>query len=99
MIIGDVPAVPCITEVSRKEWKRANKAASDFLETAEHRPIGLPNDGETFNDPTLEAFRERLLHLREVSYNFPDYVLKNVEDEIADESATSIPAEKDKVTK
>jgi hypothetical protein len=30
----------------------------DFVEAAEHRDIRLPHDGDTFNDLTLEDFRE-----------------------------------------
>lgn len=33
--------------------------------------IALPTRGETFNDPTLEAFTERLLALRPLGYRFP----------------------------
>lgn len=47
-------------------------------------PIGLPHDGETFNDPTLEAFLERLIMLRDAGYLVPSYVFDDVRAEIAE---------------
>ena len=47
-------------------------------------PIGKPYDGKSFNDPTLEDFKARLLSLREVGYIFPDRVLDLVDEEITD---------------
>lgn len=45
--------------------------------------IGLPCDGQTFNDPTLADFRARLMALREAGYRFPDHVLADVDEELA----------------
>jgi hypothetical protein len=67
-----------------KKWQASHDAAMKYLETAEYRNIDLPHAGDTFNDPTLEAFKERLLYLRGLGYNFPDYVLEAVDAEIAD---------------
>lgn len=50
--------------------------------------IGLPYDGMQFNDSTLAAFRERLLHLREVGYQFPDYVIEMVDEEMKEGHCT-----------
>lgn len=47
-------------------------------------PIGLPHDGETFNDATLQDLRERLVELRAVGYKFPDYVLVDIDTEMAE---------------
>lgn len=66
-----------------KFW-RQYQALRGWLETAPRQPIGLPCDGETFNDPTLEAFRDRLLSLRAMGYSFPDYVIEAVDEEIAE---------------
>lgn len=59
------------------------KAQSDWLEAAERVPIGLPHDGETFREPTIAAFRDRLISLRALGYRFPDYVLDGVDEEVA----------------
>lgn len=47
------------------------------------RPIGLPHDGQTFRDPTLEAFRIRVADLRHEGYRVPPYVLERIDEEIA----------------
>lgn len=58
-------------------------AQQAWLDECVHKPIGLPHDGESFNDPDLESFKARLLYLRGVGYSFPDYVLEAVDEEIA----------------
>src|SRR5688572_23194430 len=35
------------------------------------KPIGLPHDGETFNEDSLEKFRDRLLYLIAAGYHVP----------------------------
>lgn len=78
-------------EAKLAEWTAAYKAQMEFLKTAERRDIELPYAGETFNDPTLEAFRDRLLALRAVGYDVPDYVLERVEEEMAEQAALEPP--------
>ena len=83
-IVGDIP--PLEPDIMSDEWMPKYQDQMGFLDGAERKNIGLPYDGESFNDPTLEEFLERLLHLREVGYNFPDYVLGRIMDEIVMES-------------
>jgi|GEM_PF-1358293 len=67
------------------KWKKFfedHQAQMDFLETAEREPIGLPYDGESYCDKSLGEFLQRLLHLRETGYIFPDYVLEAVREEM-----------------
>jgi hypothetical protein len=73
-----------LTERKIKDYMEAQQRQSKFLRTCKHKKIGLPHDGETFNDPDYESFLERLLHLREVGYKFPDYVIKTVKEDIED---------------
>lgn len=82
--VGEVPTLPLFPQVAdASEWIAAKKAQTSWLSKAETAPIGLPHDGETFKDPTLEAFLSRLLALRSVGYSFPDGVLYTVRQEIA----------------
>ncbi len=67
-----------------KKWMKKYKAQMVYLETAEMRAIGLPYDGQTFNDADIRTFKERLLYLRGVGYKFPDYVLETIDQEILD---------------
>jgi len=41
-------------------------------------PIGLPHDGETFNDPTLWAFLDRVLMLRDAGYHVSAQVVARI---------------------
>jgi len=81
-IVGDVPEEPSILDVSADEFMKAHKKQVEFLDTAKREKIGLPYDGKTFSDPDYESFLKRLLHLREVGYNFPDWVIEEVEEDI-----------------
>lgn len=85
-VVGDIPEVPALGSCTPEEWLVFHRAQMDYLETAKRAPIGLEHDGEDFNDPDLQSFLERLKYLRGVGYNFPDYVLANVEQEIAEEA-------------
>lgn len=67
-IVGDVPEV----HPSQGKLKQPIKKQNDFLKAAQRLPIGLPHDGETFNDPDLESFNGRLTYLRDLGYVFPD---------------------------
>ena len=66
------------------KWMQQHKDLMEWMETAQHEPIGLAHDGETFNDPDLQSFKDRLLSLRAEGYSFPDGVLEVVDDEIAE---------------
>jgi hypothetical protein len=57
---------------------------SGMLSKADRVPIGLPYDGDTFLDRTPTDFLNRLKVLKNVGYQFPDYVLDAVIDEIED---------------
>lgn len=83
-IVGDIPKAPLslIMEGKNEEFLEAHRKQMAFLETAKRESIGLPYDGETFNDPDYASFFTRLIELREVGYNFPDYVLEQVRDDI-----------------
>lgn len=67
-----------------EEWMTKHQARQDAFDAAPMHPIGGPFDGKTFTDATIEEFRERLLSLRAAGYQFGDYVLEEVDEEIAD---------------
>jgi hypothetical protein len=46
--------------------------------------IGLPHDGESFNDPTISEFIERVEYLVGLGYNAPDDLIERLEEEEAD---------------
>ncbi len=85
--MGDIPRVGELggENFDAEKFVAAHKAQMDFLENAERMPIGLPCDGETFNDPTLEEFRDRLAGLKAMGYNVPGWVFETIDDEIKEQ--------------
>ncbi|MCR4330436.1 MAG: hypothetical protein NUV49_00965 [Patescibacteria group bacterium] len=71
-IKGDVPKLIRWKKENKDAWFAAHEAQSEFLKTAKHEPIGLPEEGETFNDSDLASFKERLRYLKELGYIFPE---------------------------
>lgn len=87
-IIGELPPVDMnlilgdnITEENKKLWLAQNKVRDAYFKTCKREKIGLPSDGESFTLDTLDEFKDKLLELREEGYNFPDYVLTEIEEE------------------
>lgn len=86
--LGDIPPIidvphPEDGQEAADRWYASYKAQAAFLSTAKREPIGLPFAGQSFNLPTLDDFLEKLIELRGLGYNFPDYVLESVREEIA----------------
>lgn len=69
-------------EITPKEYTKLHNEQMEVLSTLPFEDITLPHAGETFNDPTLGAFKARLVHLRSLGYHFPDYVLDTIDKEI-----------------
>jgi hypothetical protein len=93
--IGDIPKLPdwpkpgtTPPENWAQEMTDAMKKQHDFLENCEREDITLPYAGECFNDPTLEAFRDRLIELRRVGYYFPFEIIDELEEEIKKEQSS-----------
>lgn len=88
-VVGDIPTEPSwdLIQTDPQAWSDQHSAVMKFLETATREPITLPEAGACFTDPTLATFKERLLWLRQLGYVFPDYVLEDVDEEIAAEHA------------
>ena len=66
----------------------AHNRQSAFVQSAGRERIDLPHAGKTFNDPDLASFLARLETLREIGYVFPDHVLDQVREEMAEEPAS-----------
>jgi len=83
---GDIPEEPdwalCQTLEGATKFTEQHKKVMVFLETAERKEIDLPHCGDTFECRTLKEFRDRLLELRQIGYNFPDVVLEDIEAEM-----------------
>lgn len=89
-VVGKVPPEPDIRKVPVEVWLAAHEDQMAFLDTAKRKPIGLPHDGESFNDPTLEAFEERLRGLKEMGYYVPKHVFRAIAEEIKERDAHDV---------
>jgi len=63
-------------------WKRL-KTVSSMLDQATSHPIGLQNDGESFSFDTPGECADKLVHLRELGYNVPEYAIDSLREEQA----------------
>lgn len=59
-----------------------HRAQLDELKDIPKMKIGLPHDGESFNDPDLTSFLERVRYLREVGYNIPPWLESDILEEM-----------------
>ena len=79
----NAPEIPdSLLESDPKKWLKLHKKQMKFLEIAEREDINLPHAGETFNDPDLKSFQERLLELKNIGYYVPDYATERIKEEI-----------------
>lgn len=83
-IVGDVPKVPILLTIPTDKWVELHRKQMDFLETAKRKNIGLPYDGETFEDKDLQSFLNTVEHLKETGYHVPDFVMETIKEEIKD---------------
>ena len=71
-----------VLEIESSGWLERPHRVMEMVEQATHEKIGLPYDGESFNDPDLESFLSRLLLLQKTGYKFPDYVIDRARSEL-----------------
>lgn len=58
-----------------KPW---NGSCDDALLELRFKPIGLPMDGQMFNDPTPSACADRLRELRQMGYHVPQFAIDHL---------------------
>lgn len=69
--LGEIPKLLPWNDTDTEVWCARYKEQLDWLGTCERRPIGLPHDGQTFNDPDLPSFLARVQCLRALGYHCP----------------------------
>lgn len=69
---------PLPQDADHPAWKvyfTRHRALLDALDSCERVPIGLPHDGDTFNDDTPGECATRLVGLRGMGYIVPQYAI------------------------
>lgn len=74
------PKVEYSTATSAAWWKRHEQQAI-WIAQALRKPVGLPFDGETFNDPDAQSAADRLQWLKELGYNVPQRAIDALRNE------------------
>jgi hypothetical protein len=82
--IENITKLPPIDIGNFDAWHIAKEKQNSELENYPLVEIGLPYDGESFYDPTLEDMRERLIELKNLGYAVPDFVFNEIEDELTE---------------
>ena len=72
-------------EENFKAWYARHQEVSSMLDKADRYPIGLPHDGESFNDPTERACADRLMALKAIGYQVPQYAIDALLEEARNE--------------
>lgn len=78
------PIPPMVPLENIEEWVNRCIKVQELINNAELVDIGLPMDGETFNDPTPEACAIRLEELREMGYIVPQYAIDALRSEASE---------------
>ena len=64
------------------EWYARHQQVMDLVGRSERRPIGLPHDGESFNDPSPADCADRLERLRALGYKVPQRAIDALRGEV-----------------
>lgn len=66
---------PLPHDATPKEWLERHDKVSKIYRRSKRVPIGLPFDDQSFNDDTAKECAERLIKLKEIGYNVPQYAI------------------------
>jgi hypothetical protein len=88
----DLPNVVRQPEIDREwsdsaAWSAAYRLWELNYDAAPWIELTAPSAGMSFNEPSLEAFRDRMQALRAEGLRFPDEVFEAIDDEIAERDA------------
>lgn len=79
------PPVPFDLE-NLDPWFERHKKVMKMVHRAKRYPIGLPYDGESYNEPTAGDAAKRLIALKETGYNVPQEAIDALIEESEEEA-------------
>jgi len=80
---GTLPPPIMLAPENIKEWMARHEKVMEWVSKAERKQIGLPHDGESFNDPTAGEAADRLQTLKDLGYMVPQYAIDDLREEQA----------------
>jgi hypothetical protein len=84
---GDLPPYVPFSQENIDAWIARQMRVMEWVDTAERREIGLPHDGQSFNEQSAGDAANRLIMLRAVGYNVPQYAIDDLLEEAQEEVA------------
>lgn len=84
-VMGPIPKVSPYDTVPPEQWIEESRYQYKWVHEAPRVPIGLPEDGKTFQDDTLEQLLDRLQMLRKWGYHIPENVFTCLQEDIINE--------------
>jgi len=75
------PLPPYVDINDFEKWWERYEIVQEMVEKADLIDIGLPYDGESFNEQSIDDVLKLIKELRAVGYRIPDYVFKELEGE------------------
>jgi hypothetical protein len=79
VLSGKLP--PPVDKSDITAWLARHRAVTVLVKDCERVDIGLPYDGEVFNDDTAQEAADRLEMLKSTGYNVPQYAIDALRDE------------------
>jgi len=77
------PLPPLVdSEKDLKGWCERQVKVMQMCDNCDFVDIELPHVGESFYDPDLQSFLDRLLMLKGLGYRFPDSIIEEVREEL-----------------
>ncbi len=77
------PLPPLIEGIAEnfEAWYARHQTIMGMVEKADRKPIGLACDGENFGFDTAGECAAKLVELKAMGYNVPDYAIRSLEEE------------------
>ena len=80
------PLPPPVSMEDAEGWVNRDNIVTKMLDKADLVDIDLPNAGESYEEPDLQSFLERMLQLRAEGFRFPDSAIERIRAEITEEA-------------
>ena len=82
-LVKTPPPIPDIHVMNINQYLNAYEKHNEFMRTTKKVPIGLPHDGQKFDDNGEVTFIQTLAYLKVIGYRFPANLIPMLQANIA----------------